>query len=85
MTIAVDLGHNKPSVYGLGKAIFNKVQFSFEKSGNFKIFQKSCKLITGFWKFYFPEVAINIRKGMFLNLNCKQFMFRNIPFLIFMV
>ena len=26
--------------------------------------------------------TINIRKGMFLNINCLQFMFRNIPFLI---
>ena len=26
--------------------------------------------------------TINIRKGFFLNMNCLQFMFRNIPFLI---
>ena len=26
--------------------------------------------------------TINIGIGMFLNLNCLQFMFRNIPFLI---
>ena len=26
--------------------------------------------------------TIDIRKGMFLNINCSQFMFRNIPFLI---
>ena len=26
------------------------------------------------------KFASNIRKGMFLNINCKQFMFRNIPF-----
>ena len=30
-------------------------------------------------------IASSIRKGMFLNINCKQFMFRNNPFLIFMV
>ena len=50
-----------------------KMKKVVEKSGNFKIFNKSCYL-TGFWKSY-------IRKGLFLNINCKQFMFRNIPFL----
>ena len=28
------------------------------------------------------SLTINVRKGMLLNINCLQFMFRNIPFLI---
>ena len=56
-----------------------------EKSWNFNFFPKKSFLLTGFWKLYFPLFASNIRKGMFLNINCEQFMFRNMPFLISMV
>ena len=36
-------------------------------------------------KFYFHKLQAIIRKGMFLNINCKQFMFRNFALLILMV
>ena len=58
-----------------------KMKKVMEKSGNFKNFKIiASKLASGF-----PLISSNIREGMFPNINCKQFMFRNIPFLIFMV
>ena len=62
-----------------------KMKKSHGKVGEFQIFPKKMlinRLLEILVSIYFGS---NIRKGMFLNITCKQFMFRNIPFLIFMV
>ena len=73
-----------------------KVRELHFQSGNFKKNEKSHGKVREFKNFpkkmlvnrlleVLVSIICNIRKGMFLNINCKQFMFRNIPFLIFMV
>ena len=70
-----------------------KVRELHFQSGKFKKMKKSHGKVREFQNFpkkmlvnrLLEIFASNIRKGMFLNINCKQFMFRNIPFLIFMV
>ena len=72
-----------------------KVRELHFQSGKFKKDEKSHGKVREFQKFskkmrvnrlleILVSIISNIRKEMFLNIDCKQFMFRNIPFLILM-
>ena len=55
------------------------------KVRGFRNFQKKVASQQAPGNFSFHELLAILEKRIFLNINCKQFMFRNIPFLIFMV
>ena len=63
---------------------FRKMKKSHGKVMEFQNFPRKL-LDNSLLEILFSEIAGTIRKGIFLNINCKQFMLRNIPFLIFMV
>ena len=74
------------NVPGQGKVReFNFQSGKFRKNEKSQGISKISKKLLVNWLLVFHKFHAILEKGMFPNINCKQFKFRNIPFLIFMV